>query len=169
MARRPHPVPSVRAAGSRAARLLLLLGALAPLAVSACSDDADPDEAQGKPVLEVEDATCLQVDASVTGEVSKLPVVDCAVAHTHEVFATVTDTTDDVYPGMSALEAFAERECYAKFEEYVGIGPFDSALSITWIVPSLDGWNDEDDHDVLCVLADRDGEPLTGSARNSKL
>jgi len=169
VARRLHPVPSARAVRSRAAGLLLAVGALAPVGLVACSDDPDPDQAQGEPVLEVGDATCLQVDASVTGEVSTLPVVDCAVDHTHEVFATVTDEVDDVYPGMSALEAFAERECYARFEEYVGINPFDSALSITWIVPSLDGWNDEDDHDVLCVLARRDGAPLQGSAKGSAL
>lgn len=169
MARRPHPVPSAHPTRSWSFGLLLTLGALAPLSVAACSDDPDPDQAQGTPVLEVGDATCLQVDASVTGEVSKLPVVDCAAEHTHEVFATVSDETDDVYPGMSALEAFAERECYARFEDYVGINPFDSTLSITWIVPSLDGWNDQDDRDVLCVLADREGTPLTGSAKGSKL
>ena len=147
---------------------MLALGAFASFALAACSDDPNPDQAKGTPVLDVGDATCLQVDATVTGEVDQLPVVDCAVEHTHEVFATVTDETDDVYPGMGALEAFAERECYARFEDYVGINPFDSALSITWIVPSLDGSDNEDDQDVLSVLASRDGTPLTGSAKGTK-
>lgn len=147
----------------------VLVAGLALVGLAACSDDDDPSRPQGQPVLDVEDATCLLVDAGIGAEVTELPVVDCAVEHTHEVFATVTDEVDDVYPGMSALEAFAERECYARFEKYVGVNPFDSSLSITWIVPSLDGWNDEDDHDVLCVLASREGVPLTGSARDSKL
>ena len=109
------------------------------------------------------------LEATLGASVTELPVVPCDVSHTHEIFAKVADTADDVYPGMSALVAFAEAECYARFEEYVGINPFDSDLFIDWIVPSLDGWNDEDDREVLCVLGRQDGAPLTASARDSKL
>lgn len=153
------------------ARRLLATAVVSAAAVGlgACSDDPEPGAPQGEPVLEVEADTCLLVEATLGSSVTELPVVPCEVSHTHEIFAKVADTVDDVYPGMSALVAFAEAECYTRFEDYVGISPFDSDLFVDWIVPSLDGWNDEDDREVLCVLGRRDGAPLTVPARDSKL
>jgi hypothetical protein len=117
-------------------------------------------------VLEVGDdggSTCLSVDEDLPAEVEELPVVDCAEPHTHEIFATVIYEERDVYPGVEELGNFAQVECLERFESFVGISTFDSELSYTWLVPSLAGWNDEDDREVLCVLADRSGAPLTGS------
>ncbi len=147
----------------------LAVGTVALVVLSACSDDPDPNAPTSKPVLDVTAEQCLQVDAGLAAEVSKLPVIDCTKPHTHEIFATVKDTVSKIYPGFDALELFAERECFRAFDGFVGISPFDSDLFISWIVPSLDGWNDEDDRSVLCVLGPKSGEQLNFSVKDKKI
>lgn len=96
-------------------------------------------------------------------------MIDCAKPHSHEIFATVIDKTDQVFPGMATLEQLAETRCYGEFEAYVGISPFDSSLFVTWIVPSLGSWNDKKDRSILCVLGRKDDGQLTTSAKGIKL
>jgi len=144
-----------------------MVGALG-LLVSACSDDGGDS---GTPVLELSKTgpgTCLDVPDTLGETVTKLPVIDCAKEHSHEIYAVVAYDESDVFPGDEALNAFAERSCVGAFEPYVGLSVFDSSLLMTWLVPTLSSWNDEDDHDVLCVLADFQAAPLKGSMRGAK-
>ena len=150
---------------------LRALACVVALATTACSDDeADPNAPQGEPVLEVDTGTgepvCMLVSENLPPEVEELPVIVCDVPHTHEIYATLQYDEKDVYPGVEELSAFAQIECMNAFEPFVGRSAFDSQLSYTWLVPSLDGWNSEDDDEVLCVLADRDGAELSGSMRS---
>lgn len=152
-------------------RVLSAIVALA-LAVAACSDDeADPNAPRNEPVLEVETGTgepvCMQVTDNLPPEVEELPVIGCDVAHSHEIYATIEYDEKDVYPGVEELSTFAELRCLEAFEPFVGRTPFDSRLSYTWLVPSLDGWNTEKDREVLCVLTARDGAELKRSMRAS--
>lgn len=150
----------------------LLAGSL--LTLAGCSgDDDDGDASEAVPVLDVGSgggaSRCLLVDEELSPEVSELPVVSCNEFHTHEVYAVVDYDEQDVYPGLTALEEFAERECLGAFESFVGVSAFDSSLVFSWLVPSLSGWTDEDDRDVLCVLADGEGRQLTRSMRGAQL
>lgn len=164
-AHRPRSRRIVRRVASHA-----VFGATLVVAFAACSSDKDPDAPDSKGALTVDAGECLFVDSTVGAEVSKLPVIECTKAHTHEIFAKIDGIESDVYPGLTALETYAEQECYGPaFTDFVGISPFDSALFITWIVPSLDGWNDEDDRTVLCILGRRDGAQLETSAKGLKL
>jgi hypothetical protein len=96
-----------------------------------------------------------------------VPVLEIEASSRHPVCLQVTDEID-VYPGEEALGSFAQVECLSAFEPFVGVSAFDSSLSYTWIVPSLDGWNKEDDRTVLCVLTNgEDDEDLVGSMRAS--
>ncbi len=144
------------------------------LVAAACDDDeADPDAPREEPVLDIStdtgDPVCMQVTEVLPAEVETLPVIDCAIPHTHEIYRTIVYDLKDVYPGLEELEAFARVECLEAFETFVGRSQFDSALSYTWLVPTLDGWNSEDDRDVLCVLRDRDGDVLVGSMRDANV
>ncbi len=151
------------------------------VAAGGCSDDSgDPTKPANEKVLDVGvdddgNGACLLVDEAFPAEVEKLPVIACDQPHTHEIFARVAffdandpDKAVDVFPGLSALDDFAQRECIKAFEPYVGISLFDSVFVPTWLLPTLDSWNDEDDRDVLCVLTDPNRESLTGSARGSQ-
>lgn len=112
--------------------------------------------------------SCLRFGDDVGETVSKLPVTACDEPHTHEVFAVV-NSGEDVYPGFDALEEVALVECLGAFEEYVGVNPFESSLFASWLVPSLDSWNDEDkkDRETICVVGSGDAEPLTDSVKDS--
>ncbi len=152
----------------------IILVALASLAgLSGCNgDDDDATAAQNQPVLDVETGTeapvCMQVDDTLPPEVEKLPIIDCAQPHSHEIFATLR-SEEDVYPGVEALGEDAQVRCLQAFEQFVGTSVFDSQLSYTWLVPSLSGWNDEDDREILCVLTRRDQAPMSGSMKDAKL
>lgn len=150
----------------RRRRATVVLAACSLFALlGACSDD------DGAPVLDLADegeGTCLVAAPDLGPEVTNIPTVDCAKEHTHELYAVVPYDEDDVFPGLAALDTFAERVCIAAFEPYVGVSPFDSSLSFSWLVPTLASWNNDDDRDVLCVVGLFDGNSLTGSVRDSK-
>jgi Septum formation len=156
----------------RAGALRLALVALAVVATGCHRGDDDATQAESQNVLDVKPApeqpVCMEVTEKLPPEVTKLPVIDCGQPHTHEVFATVR-STESVYPGVDALGSFAQVKCLSAFQDFVGISAFDSALSYTWLVPTLKSWNDHKDRDVLCVLARRDGAPLVGSMRGAKV
>jgi hypothetical protein len=139
------------------------------LVVSGCSDDDDGTEGADPIGLgEAGVGTCLLIAEDVGPEIDELPVVDCAVDHSHEIFAVIEHQAD-VYPGFAALEQFAQTECLAAFEPYVGVGAFDSELFYSWFVPTIDGWNDADDREILCVLGRHDAALMTGSMRESNI
>jgi Septum formation len=154
----------------RTAPYLFVL-AVASLAACGGDDSSDPREPHDVPVLEINASrrhpVCLQVTEDLPDEVETLPVIDCAVPHTHEIYGTREYAGKDVYPGEEELSSFAQVACLDAFEPFVGISAFDSSLSYTWIVPSLDGWNKEDDREVLCILTSRDGQELVGTQRSS--
>ena len=147
---------------------------MAVAALGACSGG---DDTNATPVLDLTDngpGTCLQVPDNLPAEVSKLPVIECSLPHTHEIYAAVNYTTpndpnDDetVFPGQEALNTYAEQVCVREFEPYVHISAFDSSLAFTWLTPTLSSWNDHDDRAVLCVLNDLNRAPLTGSMNGS--
>jgi hypothetical protein len=158
-----------RLAGIRRLARPLLVALCATVALGACSSTANPNKPAAVGALKVSSGQCLLVAEGLGAQVGDLPVIDCTKPHSHEIFATVIDKTDQVYPGMATLEQLAETKCYGEFEGYVGISPFDSSLFVTWIVPSLGSWNDKSDRSILCVLGRKDGGQLDKSAKGIKL
>ena len=144
----------------------------------ACSGDGE----QGTSVIDLAKkgvGTCINAPADMGPEVKKIPVVDCDKEHTHEIFAVVPyveqvagqpDKATDVFPGLEALDAFAQRACIAEFEGYVGISAFDSALTFSWLTPTLASWNSAaKDRKVICVLGMFNGDTLNRSMAQAKL
>lgn len=132
---------------------------------AACSDDGKA------PVLELADSgpgTCLVAAPDLGPEVTGIPTVPCTEEHTHELYAVVPYEDGDVFPGLAALDAFAQRSCVAEFEGYVGISVFDSTLTFSWLVPTLASWSNNGDRDVLCVVGPFDGSNLSVSVKDSQ-
>ena len=119
--------------------------------------------------------TCVKVGEGLGPEVDTLPVIECSKEHSHEIFATPVYFQEDVqpgqevYPGLAELEAFAQRTCLPAFEGYVGISSFDSVYFISWLVPTLDSFNDEKEKDrrILCIAGRFDAGPITGSIKDA--
>ena len=151
--------------------LAALVTAIAAATAACDDDDPDPDQADDQPVLEIDtdagEPVCMRVEEDLPPEVERLPVIACDVPHTHEIYATLVYDAQDVFPGIDALNDFAQVACLEAFEPYVGASVFDSSYSYTWLVPTLGSWNDDDDREVLCVLAPRDGGEVVGSAKGT--
>ncbi len=144
--------------------------------MSACSNDKG-----GRRVIQLATdgpGTCINADPKLGPEVKKIPTIDCTKPHTHEIFAVVRyveqvagkpDKATDLFPGLEALDAFAERACIAQFEPYVGVSAFDSSLTFSWLTPTLGSWNGSSkDRTVICVLGKFDGSTLDRSMKGSQ-
>jgi len=132
--------------------------------LGACSDT------KGAPVLDLADkgpGTCLVAGADIGPQVTGIPTVDCTKEHTHELYAVIPYDKPDVFPGLAALDTYAQRVCVGAFESYVGVSPFDSTLSFSWLTPTLTSWNNNKDHDILCVVGPFDGSTMTASVKGS--
>lgn len=99
--------------------------------------------------------------------VDDVEIVACDEPHDMEVFATyeVDDSVED-YPGNSDIVRAAYDECQDYFEDYVGVEFWDSEYDITTITPSPSTWADGD-REVVCLIVDIDGDPLTSPAKDS--
>ncbi|MFT6293146.1 MAG: hypothetical protein ACJAR2_003768 [Ilumatobacter sp.] len=141
------------------------------VALSACSGSDDDNGITDEDVTKLGQTavgTCLQFGDDVREEITKLPVIACNVPHSHEIYAIVT-SGETVYPGFDALEETALTECLGAFEGYIGVSPFDSSLMYSWLVPTLNSWNEEEDREIICVAANGNAAPLSQSLRDSQL
>ena len=109
---------------------------------------------------------CVVTPTAVKAELTSLDVVSCHQAHTQEVYALVSDSGGDTYPGTAALQTFANGACLQRFASYVGVDYRDSSLFYTYLLPSVRSWA-AGDHTVDCVITTT-GQKLTQSVKGSK-
>ncbi len=160
----------VEFATKSAERATLRVVAVLAITLGACSG-SDDDGIDEQPVIDVGETgigTCLRFDDTVGAEVTELPTVGCGEPHTHEIYA-VFESAEAVYPGFEALEDVALTQCLDAFDDYVGISPFESSLVYSWLVPTLNSWNQEDDRESICVVSTSNGAPLDRPVRDSGL
>jgi hypothetical protein len=84
------------------------------------------------------------------GEIAKIHVVPCAEPHRQEVFASVVNKVD-AFPGTASLDQFASTGCMQQLQTELGVAPSDGYF-ISYLLPSFDSWNKNDDKKVTCVL-----------------
>lgn len=116
-------------------------------------------------VFSLEVGTCFDDPDAASGEVSDVPVVECSEPHDNEVYY-LFDLPDGDFPGTASVENSAQDGCLAQFEAYVGEPYETSVLGIWPLYPTAGSW-DQGDREIVCVLYDIDGTPLTGSVRGS--
>jgi hypothetical protein len=94
-------------------------------------------------------------------------VVDCDESHTDELYARIVHEDAD-FPGEDEVLAFAGDACKEAFESYV-LGSYEeSDLDYSYTAPSEETWA-AGDRESLCFLFDIEGDPLTGTAKDSGL
>jgi hypothetical protein len=148
--------------------------ALLAMVAAACSSDPDPAAVDNQSAVEVTEddvEKCLKFDELVGAEVTDFPFIECGQPHTHEIYDVTSYDENDVYPGFEVIETDARLACLTAFEPYVGRNSFDSELFYTWIVPTLDGWNDSDskDREILCLIGRHDGDFLIDSVKGRNI
>ncbi|MEX2504024.1 MAG: septum formation family protein [Egicoccus sp.] len=112
-------------------------------------------------VFDLQVGDCLAPEPDLTGEVSEIPVVPCDQAHAQEVFATVEHPAD-AYPGAGAVAAWADGACMTELQDDLGYG-LEDGLYISYLLPTFDGWNTDDDRNVVCVVVSPDADGSIGS------
>ncbi|NCW48418.1 MAG: hypothetical protein EBV88_02935 [Actinobacteria bacterium] len=163
---RPQRVTSVRV-GSVVRRLLVGVTVLAGVGASAgCGGEeirAESGEvvAPGSwSVFDLRAGDCIDA-GDVEGDISDVGLVPCDQPHTQEVFATV-DNPETVYPGASELALWADGACLAELRSALGLTLADGVF-ISYLLPSFDGWNKNDDRTAVCVLVFPDRGSVIGS------
>jgi hypothetical protein len=98
------------------------------------------------------------------GEVSVM-LVDCASPHKAEMYFRAG------IPVNAALDDVANQECGAAFPRYTGRSLGDGPFAMTYLIDSnqdrtvIDPTTGPAPSNVICLLEDASGRPLTGSAR----
>ena len=98
------------------------------------------------------------------GEVS-VTLVDCATPHKAEIYFRAG------IPVNAALDDVADQECGAAYPRYTGQSLGDGPLAMTYLIDSnqdrtvIDPTTGPAPSNVICLLEDANGQPLTGSAR----
>jgi hypothetical protein len=94
-----------------------------------------------------------------------LDVVDCAQPHDSEVYA-LPELTGTTYPSDADLTQQADDACYAAFAAYAGVNYEESALDYDYYTPTKQGWLQDHDRVVTCVVFHPDNQ-TTGSIKGS--
>ena len=153
-----------------------LLALVVSLGLAGCGSDEPERDDQGAVAEEgdlaadsVEVGDCFD-DPGNLDDVAEVPAIPCDQPHANEAYHAFDIEVDgDEFPGAEQIEQLATDGCLTEFEAFVGTPYAESSLDIFYLAPSESSWNDFDDREVLCAVYDVDGEPLTGSARDSGL
>ena len=111
-------------------------------------------------VFTIQVGDCLN-DSDAAEEVTAVPLVRCAEPHDSEVYASIIMTGDE-FPGLAAVQAEAETGCIEEFESFVGTPHLDSIYDFSYYFPTEASWNGGD-REILCVIYDPAGQPITGT------
>ena len=71
------------------------------------------------------------------------------------------------YPGETAVRTFAEEQCYAQFEPWMGVPWTESDYDIESFYPSSQSWP-KGDRTITCTVVEFQGKRTTGSVRGAK-
>jgi hypothetical protein len=130
------------------------------------SDPTSNDTSTGDDVFSIKIGDCLN-DASVNGEVSTVPIVDCSAPHDSEAYFS-GNIDDGDFPGDDAVQQAAEALCGPAFTDFVG-APYQegTGYDYSYYTPTSDSWN-AGDREVMCVVFDPSGAQVTGTLKGSE-
>ena len=151
-------------------RRLLAVAAVGAAVLGACSDDEAPSrdadgvvtEAGTVSVFDLAPGDCLDPPEDLSGEIAEIRVVPCDEPHTQEVFAKA-EADDQAYPGAEALATEASGACAGKMQQPdLGLSP-DDGYFWSYLLPSFNGWNKDNDRTMVCVFVFPQQGSVTGS------
>jgi actin-like ATPase involved in cell morphogenesis len=147
----------------RKRRLMVVLGALLVVAAVGATVVMTALSNQPDTVADLEVGECF------TGEATDLQTVDCADAHTGELFALAPPTDPEgAFPGEDALRDQAGSVCVMELTSYYG-APVETALEngieVSPVTPSESQW-DEGETDTFCLAVSSEGGALGASIKD---
>ena len=103
---------------------------------------------------------CLN-DGEIGDTVTAVPTVPCADPHDSEIYASyILGDTD--FPGIDTIVQEADAACLAGYTEFIGIDYLESRYDFSYYHPTESSWAGGD-REILCLVYDPSGEPLTGT------
>lgn len=123
-------------------------------------------------VFTLKEGDCIDDEASAEApaegedegeEVYNVPTVPCSEPHTWEVMKNLT-MADDEFPGETQTAAYADEQCLAEFEGFIGVAYDDSVHDFTYYTPTAAGWA-TGDRTINCLIGGV--EQTTGSLRDA--
>ena len=124
-------------------------------------------------VIDLTPGVCIEDASAFTGQevnqITETRAVPCRLPHEAEAFARteLPAGPNAGFPGVGRLRTVAQETCRDRFRAFVGVPWTASELEIAALWPSPESWADAD-RLVVCAVFRLDGEPMTGSARNSR-
>lgn len=110
------------------------------------------------------------LNGATTGLIESMEGVPCTSPHDVEVYyAFNLPEGNGEYPGDDAVGEAAGERCYDAFAGFVGTDYESSVYGFTTLSPSSASWDQLDDREVLCLIANYDGTKKTGTARNTRI
>ncbi|CAL9383392.1 septum formation family protein [Nocardiopsis dassonvillei] len=102
--------------------------------------------------------------ALASGEVSNIPLVDCAEEHDSEFFFAY-DMTEAEYPGEDATLTQAEELCTGEeFTNFIGVPYSESEIYAGHLYPTQESWDQFNDREIICyATTSTSGEMVTGT------
>ncbi len=116
-------------------------------------------------VFTIKVGDCLN-DGDLTGEVSDVPVINCASLHDSEAYKSII-MTDGSYPGDQAVLDQADSACSSAFTSFVGLAIDSSKLDFSYYHPTEATWS-EGDREILCTVYNPDGKS-TGTLKGAAI
>lgn len=151
-------------------RWTLVIGMAVVLLVAGCTKSTkssrsgigEVTKAGSWSVFDLRQGDCLNPPKDLGKEIETITVVPCAEAHTQEVFSTVK-STGDAFPGVAQLTQFADSKCVGELQTKLGVSP-SAGYYVSYLLPSFDSWNKDNDRSVTCVLVFPTEKDKKGSA-----
>ena len=112
------------------------------------------------------DDPSLAAAADATVSVEEVAAVPCETPHDFQAFAEFNVEEAETYPGDEVIFDQAEAGCVERFEPFVGLSYEESRYEFSYLYPTTDTW-EAGDREILCSLADPNGEKLTADLRGS--
>jgi len=152
---------------------VLTLGA-ASVALAGCSllgggggsTTPTDDATTGDDVFSIKVGDCLN-DASVSGEISTVPIVKCSQPHDSEAYFS-GNLDDGDFPGDDAIKQGAEALCGPAFTDFVG-APYEDGkgYDYSYYTPTKESWG-AGDREIMCVVFDPSGAKVTGTLKGAE-
>jgi hypothetical protein len=118
-------------------------------------------------VFDLHPGDCLLPPKELDKEIDQINVVPCTDAHTQEVYGSVKHTAD-AFPGVGVLSQFADSKCVGELQTKLGVSP-SAGYYVSYLLPSFDSWNKDNDRSVTCVLVFPTEKEKKGSAVNEAM
>ena len=131
------------------------------LLVGAPNATTTPSASPRADVFTVKVGDCLN-DHAGNGQVSTVPLIDCAEPHDSEAYASIT-MKDAAFPGADAVKTASDAGCEAQFNTFVGVNYAASRLSFSYYYPTTETWS-QGDREILCLIFDPVGR-TTGTLK----